>query len=306
MTPLDTSRTTPPRPVDMEALFPELVPHRREAVRLHPRAGSPTVEDSSVGGPLLWPQAEPWPYCDQAHPEAGTSLQPSAAQPMVPVLQLYAADLPELASRPPFPDGADVLQVLWCPFAHESDYMPRPQIYWRDRRTVTTVKAAPARPPGADDDYLPAPCVLHPERVVEYPDWDLPDALADALHERFERLEEETGWAYWPHLSIAYGVKMGGYPNWTQEPRWPDCTQCGTRMEHLLTVPSVEFDGASWRTWLPLEDRPASGTVFDLDHEERRKVQSAADLMLGDMGGMYFFVCWSCPDGPFAHRADCS
>ncbi|MFI2242308.1 hypothetical protein [Streptomyces chrestomyceticus] len=37
-----------------------------------------------------------------------------------------------------------------------------------------------------------------------------------------------------------------------------------------------------------------------------REAQSAADLMLGDMGGMYFFVCWSCPDAPFAHRADCS
>ncbi|WP_280429509.1 hypothetical protein [Nocardia brasiliensis] len=43
-------RTTPPRPVDVEAVFPE---HRREAVRLHPRSGRPGSRDSSLGGPLL-------------------------------------------------------------------------------------------------------------------------------------------------------------------------------------------------------------------------------------------------------------
>ncbi len=58
--------------------------------------------------------------------------------------------------------------------------------------------------------------MLHPESVVEYPDRGLPSDLADELHERFEHLKE-TSWLYWPHLSIAYGVKIGGYPNWTQE-----------------------------------------------------------------------------------------
>ncbi|MEU0600681.1 hypothetical protein ABZ484_20955 [Streptomyces sp. NPDC006393] len=51
--------TTPPRPVDVTALFPELAPLARTATRLHPRPGSPTVHDSSVGGPLLWPADEP-------------------------------------------------------------------------------------------------------------------------------------------------------------------------------------------------------------------------------------------------------
>ncbi|MFE4698316.1 hypothetical protein ACFRIC_14725 [Streptomyces sp. NPDC056738] len=59
--------TTPPRPFDITALFPQLAPLARTATRLHPRPGSPTVHDSSVGGPLLWPADEPWPYCDEPH-----------------------------------------------------------------------------------------------------------------------------------------------------------------------------------------------------------------------------------------------
>ncbi|MEU1478126.1 hypothetical protein ABZ458_23340, partial [Streptomyces sp. NPDC005760] len=44
--------TTPPRLFDVTALFPQLAPLARTATRLHPRPGSPTVHDSSVGGPL--------------------------------------------------------------------------------------------------------------------------------------------------------------------------------------------------------------------------------------------------------------
>ncbi|MYS07021.1 hypothetical protein GTW71_11375, partial [Streptomyces sp. SID6041] len=59
--------TTPPRPFDVTALFPQLALLARTATRLHPRPGSPTVHDSSVGGPLLWPADEPWPYCEEPH-----------------------------------------------------------------------------------------------------------------------------------------------------------------------------------------------------------------------------------------------
>ncbi|WP_424217361.1 hypothetical protein ACN20G_35365 (plasmid) [Streptomyces sp. BI20] len=58
---------TPPRPVDVTALFPRLAPLARTTTRLHPRPGAPGVHDSSVGGPLLWPADEPWPQCAQMH-----------------------------------------------------------------------------------------------------------------------------------------------------------------------------------------------------------------------------------------------
>ncbi|MEU7281784.1 hypothetical protein AB0A69_23860 [Streptomyces sp. NPDC045431] len=64
------TRTTPPRPLDVEALFPELAAFRGTTTRLHPRRGVPEVSASSVGGPMLWPADEPWPVCGEAHGRA--------------------------------------------------------------------------------------------------------------------------------------------------------------------------------------------------------------------------------------------
>lgn len=65
------TRTTPPRPVDIAEVLPQLAPLARPAVRLHPRPGAPSPGDSSAGGPLLWPAGEPWPYCDGPHEPVG-------------------------------------------------------------------------------------------------------------------------------------------------------------------------------------------------------------------------------------------
>lgn len=62
------SPVTPPRPLDVTAVIPQLAPLARTATRLHPRPGSPSPGDSSVGGPLLWPAGEPWPHCHGPHP----------------------------------------------------------------------------------------------------------------------------------------------------------------------------------------------------------------------------------------------
>jgi hypothetical protein len=297
------ARTTPPRPVDVEALFPEVVPYRRAATRLHPRRGTPGVCDSSVGGPLLWPAHEPWPRCTDAHPTfGGIKRPPPGPVPLVPVLQLFAAHVPAL----PFPPGKDLLQLLWCPYDHEPHYAPRSELHWRAGSADGALLADPPRPVGAPDNYLPVPCVLHPERIVEYPQWDLPQELGDALQERFDRLEEESGLSYWYELSAAPGIKVGGYPGWTQEPDWPICDGCGLRMDHLLTIESAEFDGGSASTWLPEEDRPAAGTIFDLPFEQRHAIQCPPDLMIGDMGGVYIFICPRCPGQPYAYRSDCS
>jgi hypothetical protein len=77
-------------------------------------------------------------------------------------------------------------------------------------------------------------------------------------------------------------------------------------MDHLLTIDSAEFDGGTARVWLPEEDRPVAGTIFDLPYEQRHVIQCAADLMIGDMGGVYVFSCSRCPGQPYAYRSDCS
>ncbi|MFE9423065.1 DUF1963 domain-containing protein [Kitasatospora sp. NPDC006697] len=266
-------RSTPPRPVDVEAVFPELAPFRRTAVRLHPRAGRPTCRQSSVGGPLLWPADEPWPRCPE---HAGVA--------MVPVVQLRA---PDALGVVPFPAGCDLLQVLWCALEHGSWVVPL--VRWRAQDEVAAVREALMPPRAARRGSVPRPCVLHPETVSEYPSWDLPQNLWDALEERFEQLERQTGWDYQYHLSTAPGVKLAGYPGWSQDPRWPDCAGCGALMEHLLTVESCEEHDAR-RAWTPLEDR-----------EDRI---AGPELCLGDLGGVYLFECRRCPGRPAVHRYD--
>ncbi|MFK0173220.1 DUF1963 domain-containing protein [Streptomyces sp. NPDC090306] len=263
------ARTTPPRPLDVRTLFPGVVTYQKTAVRLHPRLGHPSARESSLGGPVLWPLSEPWPHCEDNHPRTAFSPPAQGPIPLVPVLQLFATDVPNLA----FPDTADLLQVLWCPFDHEDGYVPRPERYWRGSSLSDLQSASPPSPVGPADDYLPTACVLHPERVTDYPNWDLPEEVADALEVRFEQVEEETGWSYWSHLSVSNGVKVGGYPTWTQEPNWPTCPTCSARMEHLLTINSSEFDGKGWRTWLPVEDTPATRTIWDLPYKQRTEIQ---------------------------------
>nr|CAJ89509.1 hypothetical protein SAML0523 [Streptomyces ambofaciens ATCC 23877] len=70
---------TPPRPIDVAAVFPQLAPLARTATRLHPRTGAPTWHDSSIGGPLLWPAEEPWPHCEEPHVVDGINSAQSPA-----------------------------------------------------------------------------------------------------------------------------------------------------------------------------------------------------------------------------------
>ncbi|WP_331728319.1 hypothetical protein [Streptomyces sp. NBC_00158] len=292
-------RPLAPIPLDVEAVFPELAGLARETTLLYPRAGQPGAGDSSVGGPLLWPEGEPWPACaEPGHYKPLAEPVGPAPVAMVPVLQLYARDVPGLV----FPAGTDLLQILWCPLVHEDgQYAPNPALRWRGTATtaVSATVAEPPRPHTAEEEYLPRPCTLSPTPAVEYPNRDVPEGLGDLLVERFEALEAERGCDYFD-VATTQQSKIGGYPGWTQAPDWPDCAGCGTRMEHLLSITATE--PAAGR-WLPLDDRAP--------HQDRAEADPAAlaafghGMDLGDLGGVYFFVCRACPDTPYAHRYDC-
>ncbi|MFB8396714.1 hypothetical protein [Streptomyces yangpuensis] len=312
----ETARTRPtgptgprplaPIPFDVEAVFPELTGTAREVTLLYPRAGEPGPGDSSIGGPLLWPADEPWPMC--AEPDHYKPLgAPVGPEPvaMVPVAQLYARDVPGLV----FPAGTDLLQLLWCPLVHEDDqYAANPSLHWRSAALTAADVAAgePPRPHTAEEDYLPRPCTLSPTPAVEYPNWDMPKGLGALLEERFEALEEERGFCHFD-VATTQQSKIGGYPAWTQGPDWPDCAGCGARMEHLLSVTGTEPGGGRW---LPLDDRdphqdPAEVPSWRAQADPAALAAFGHGMALGDLGGMYFFVCRTCPDTPYAHRYDC-
>ncbi|MFF3453989.1 hypothetical protein ACFYXH_06575 [Streptomyces sp. NPDC002730] len=302
------SFTTPPRPFDVTALFPQLAPLARTATRLHPRPGSPTVHDSSVGGPLLWPAGEPWPYCDGPHDRhaSPTVLSPDdvrllrrdfaasaerlrldpeaiaatpeeretwerikagrpwsdAPVPLLPVAQLYTRDAPL-----PCPPGADLLQVLWCPFDHEEAAHPRTTLFWRSSATVADALDAPPEPPVIQSrHYLPEPCLFSPEQVTDYPHpLELSQELRDQLDDMdrwsaidpadYNSYADDPGELYLTNLSTAPGWKTGGWTRWSPtDPVDRSCPECGTEAVPLLTIASSEWDGAG-ETWIAEEER---------------------------------------------------
>lgn len=333
-------RTTPPPPVDITGVFAELDPLGRRALRLHPRTGGPGPNDSSLGGPLLWPAGEAWPACQEPHcgfervpaPPEITSMDqaarwamatpgismvgregngpiygeqrrcqpPDVPAPMIGVLQLYARDVPDL----PFPEHTDLFQLLWCPNSHDAPwYGPRPVTVWRWAAKVTEPLAAPPAGRFDDDmfarDWVPLPCRLYPEPVIEYPHLD---DLPDELDERIRQWDERNDGLYWAALSTAPGTKVGGHPRWIQDPQWPQC-RCGRRMQHLLTIASDEFRPEE--RWLPVEDRDdprITGRRSIVDQD----CWAPHGIMLGDVGSLYLFTCSACAPRPLSGTMQCS
>ncbi|MEV4937764.1 hypothetical protein [Streptomyces zaomyceticus] len=218
------TRTTPPRPVDIEALFPALASYRRTATRLHPRHGTAKPEESSVAGPLLWPADEPWPVCTAVHPKGtghalsdvrlrrriqdeargrdftveeqrlldgmtrgnhAPELRDDAPLPMLAVAQLHTRDVPDLVG----PEGHDLLQVFWCPFeVHGPDRTLDVVLRWRRSADVGAVLSPQPEPPVAGrEECVPTACVVHPEQVVEHPYAGL---LDEELQEEIDAWEE--------------------------------------------------------------------------------------------------------------------
>ncbi|MEU3902148.1 hypothetical protein [Streptomyces sp. NPDC045251] len=295
----------PTPPFDVESLIPELTGLARETTLLYPRSGEPRVHDSSIGGPLLWPADEAWPLCaEPGHwkplrtPTEVVGPEPVA---MVPVVQLYARDVPEL----PFPAGTDVLQVLWCPLIHDDEAgAALPRVYWRNERQVAAgvVLSDRTEPYEYEEEFMPRPCTVTPTRAVEYPNRDLPEDLAQTLGRRFDEVEEAFGFSYY-EVATTGQSKAGGYPGWLQQPDWPDC-RCGRRMEHLLSITATEpVEGR----WFPLDEQgPESldpGRWTKTDHTVVDTIGHGMDM--GDLGGVYLFVCPACPDMPYTHRYDC-
>ncbi|MFJ6017161.1 hypothetical protein [Streptomyces sp. NPDC092952] len=296
----------PTEPFDVESLIPELAGLGRETTLLYPRSGEPGMCASSIGGPLLWPADEPWPLCaEPGHwkplrsPTEVVGPEPVA---MVPVVQLYARDVPGI----PFLPGTDVLQVVWCPLIHDDEAgTVLPKVYWRSEQAVAggRVLPDPPVPYEYDEEFVPRPCTVTPTRVVEYPNGDLPDSLARTSDQWFAAIEEEFGLSYY-EMATTVQSKAGGYPGWLQQPDWPDC-RCGRRMDHLLSITATEpVEGRWFRSVGQGSKSPEPGRWATTGgHPGVDAVGHGMDM--GDLGGVYLFVCPECPGMPYAHRYDC-
>ncbi|MER5717189.1 hypothetical protein [Streptomyces sp. NPDC002132] len=209
--------------------------------------------------------------------------------PMLAVAQLYRRDVPDLAG----PADHDLLQVLWCPFdAHAGRHEPAVQLRWRrSAEVVDTLTDQPEPEVVGSEGYVPAPCVMHPEQVIEHQDLDL---LPHELQERIDAWEgdeeelDEDSVLYRSDLSIAPGWKAGGFAS--GHAAGPDSMvcECGRPMNLLLTVASKEWDAGS-RSWIPLEDRPTA---------EAMDANIPTHVTVGRWGSMNVFACAHDPSHP--------
>ncbi|MFC7887264.1 hypothetical protein ACFUVV_36020, partial [Streptomyces sp. NPDC057376] len=229
-----TRRVLSPEDIRLLRRIQAAVASRRH---LGPPASRPTPEELATEKRIL--QGRTWP---------------EGPVPLLPVAQLYTRDVP----LPFTPPGADLLQVLWCPFDHPTH--PRTAVFWRSAGTVTDILDAPPEPPAIKSQgYLPEPSVLAPERVTEYP----------AFGELDQKLRQELGdpirWdgscpaapqeSYDNDLSTSPGWKTGGWSRWSlTDPAPRSCPECGTEALPLLTVATLEWDAGS-ESWAPEEER---------------------------------------------------
>ncbi|GAA2915975.1 hypothetical protein Acy02nite_91970 [Actinoplanes cyaneus] len=312
------ARTTPQRPLNIDELFPELREHRGTATRLHPRTGSPTVADSSIGGPLLWPAEEPWPMCTDGEdhlpetllnpvavlrsrqiraaaadrkltPEERAELRALDSEepeelihqpvPMIPVAQLYRRDVPDFAG----PDDTDLFQMLWCPLNHADEDAPKLRLLWRRAADVREALTNAPQPLAVEENYLPNPCVVHPEQVVDHRDREVLPAPLQARLADWEKDTDGPGYSAW---SVVPGWKMGGFPSWRMSgPGTADCPTCHTEMTLLFTVGFGEWDRDGH--WRPVED-PADTT------------DPMTEVVIGRGFDWYVFRCPVSYDHPFS------
>ncbi|MEU5810204.1 hypothetical protein [Streptomyces sp. NPDC047718] len=241
---------TPGRPAaeTVLAALPELAPYARDAVRLDPECGGPDHGDSSVGGPLLWPAGEPWPVCSLPDETGGPDGGP--ATPMVPVAQIFRRDVP----GPWWPDGIDLLQILWCPNehwdppAHQAEGSPAVELRWRRTADVVDRLAAPPAPTRYDEDgYLPRACTVTAEPVTDLP---YREELPEELRPRLLELISTTGDDGSDAITCLAGWKLGGWPTWhLNHPQVFECADCGTAMTLLFTAASDAETGVVVGRW---------------------------------------------------------
>ncbi len=282
-------RITPPPPYDVAELLPAVASLGRTTVRLHPqRAKVPNVAASKLGGEFLWPRDEPWPVCD-------APIHEENARPVfVPILQLRKDDVPELG----FPSNHDLFQLLWCPSDEHETYYPQPLVFWRTLAEITDAVLIP-QPTYGDEDFLPLPCRLTPERVIEYPPpGEVKDEVLAPLSSASDGKADLHG-VYQFQLSACPGTKVGGYPAWMQD-AVPVCCSQGHDMEFLLQLGDSEYCNTDEHPrWIPQADRWVIKSTRSPKKEWERvnAVFNPPDFRLNHTV-YYFFICRKCVSLP--------
>ncbi|MFE7395122.1 hypothetical protein [Streptomyces sp. NPDC057557] len=167
--------------------------------------------------------------------------------------------------------------------------LPRAELRrWTAADVTDPLGAAPQPAVIGNDDYLPEPCVLHPETVTEYP---APHEPREELAERVEAWEDEHDFCYQHDLGVAPGCKVGGHAPWSFSDPFPmACPEYGSDVRPLLTIDGSEWDGGSGSR-RPVEDAGCAGLHF-------LGPARATQLDIGRGHSLQLYVCTASHDHP--------
>lgn len=282
----ELKRTTPPPPLDILRVVPELRAFVRPTVRLHPREGEvPTIVGSKIGGPFLWPEDEPFPTTEL--------VGQGGAIPLVPVIQIQDYGLPCEV----FPPGVDVFQLLWTPVANPQTLRPELHIRWRRAADTRIRHRAWPEPPREEAGLVPVPCLMMPELVAEFPPLESAEfaALSESVQSKIlsdSRLVK----LYRDSLSACPATKLGGYPFGLSPSDWPVCA-CERPMTFFLQLAAWEASADvidPFGRWLAEED---NWVRWAKDPNRVARTLNPADLEFG-ASRLLVFVCEQCAGYP--------
>jgi len=236
------TRTTRPPWCDVEEQFPFLAGTARTAIRLHPsRATGLPPDVSKIGGAIVWPSGEPYPVC------------PATGCRAVPVLQVLKQDVPGVE----FPEGANLLQVLWYPRGYEECMaQPKVELFWREASALSGDSVLGPVYENHEENFVLHECQVTPEEVIEYPSFfALSSEQRDEIEEWQYEIEDTEGTeeAYaWCH-AVCPGTKISGYPNWGGQDPISVVNAQGQELEYFLTISDDEWDDGTCPRWRPVE-----------------------------------------------------
>jgi hypothetical protein len=245
---------------------------------------------------------------DRQEPEAESGLRvhwsenetPAEPVALIPAVQLFRCD----ASDFPFPEDADLLQILWCPNTHQAWRGPRPMVFWRNSAELGELLQTP--PPCSMityEYYVPRPCLAHPEPLVEFPPictladptsgeplGQIPSELEQRLRQWEAARSDGEGYS---QLAHAPGWKIGGWDG-----SWPDAAHletcaCGARMRPLLEVDYREWLGGTWS--------PHQEPHFPWGEPGRWQDEEPTGVNIGRNGMYWIHACTADPTHPLTH-----
>lgn len=225
----------------LAALEPWFERHRRPAWKPVTRDGDAGPLASKFGGvPWLAP-GEGWPACGHCD------------RPMPLFLQLNLATLPEELGTP---FGEGLVQLFYCTNddphceSEQESWMPfGPAKLARVARPGGDAPGGPAAPPGSVPEIPPRSILLW-QRFDDYPDFE--DFGELGVRTRYITARPPRLKAECPELSLAFegkaeklsesldrcreGDKLAGWPDWLQGAEWPDCPECGARLQLVFQI----------------------------------------------------------------------